>query len=196
MPMLTTPRKASLPSHFDTPMFWTGEELDELRGTSVVGIQLPLSCSTRPLKAKPLGKIGKSEAEADYHTKVVPAIRSRPDLFPPDNFDRWYTLERYHIMGSRILSRSFQVEQRGTSPSNEEDDCAPQAEMDVDGGAQNSAEPDAEHSDEVEESHYDDPDDEDHQESGDVAMVPMADMLNARFGCNNVRSSVRVAKHI
>jgi len=29
--------QASLPSHFDTPMFWSDEELAELRGTSVIG---------------------------------------------------------------------------------------------------------------------------------------------------------------
>lgn len=30
-------RAASLPSQFDTPMFWFEEELTELKGTSVVG---------------------------------------------------------------------------------------------------------------------------------------------------------------
>lgn len=102
----------------------------------------------------------------------MPALRSRPDLFPPENFDRWYTLERYHIIGSRILSRSFQVEQWDNSSSDGEDDGVPQ--------------PDAEHSDGMEQNHDPDPDDEDNGDSGDVAMVPMADMLNARFGCNNV----------
>ena len=29
-------------------------------------------------------------------------------------------------------------------------------------------------------------DDEDVEDPADVAMVPMADMLNARYGCNNV----------
>ena len=27
-----------LPSHFDTPMFWNDEDLQELQGTSVVGL--------------------------------------------------------------------------------------------------------------------------------------------------------------
>ena len=47
----TNPSPASLPSQFDTPMFWSGEELDELRGTSVVGTPLPLFCFARsPVK--------------------------------------------------------------------------------------------------------------------------------------------------
>lgn len=127
------------------------------------------------------GKIGKSEAEKDYYNKIVPAIKSRPDLFLPEHLDRWYTLDRYHVMGSRILSRSFQVEQ--WDPPDE--DGAP-LEMDTDDDAQHPSEPAEGHHDEVGEEHDGDSDDEDHGDPDDVAMVPMADMLNARYGCNNV----------
>lgn len=89
-------------------------------------------------------------------------------------------------MGSRILSRSFQVEQWDPSADDEEDDGVPQAEMDVDGGDQNPVEPDAEHCDGAEGEPGDDPAGQDHEDPGDVAMVPIADMLNARFGSNNV----------
>ena len=133
-----------------------------------------------PCEAKSSGKIGKIEAENDYYNKVVPAVKSRPDLFLPEHLDRWYTLERYHIIGSRILSRSFQVERWDPS----EDDGTPQ--MDVDGGAQNPSEQAEEHSDDVGEEDNGDSDDEDNEDADDVAMVPMADMLNARYGCNNV----------
>ncbi|KAF9653963.1 SET domain-containing protein [Thelephora ganbajun] len=161
---------ASLPSHFDTPMFWNDEELAELRGTSVVG------------------KIGRSEAENDYYNKVVPAVKSRPDLFFPEHLDRWYTLERYHIMGSRILSRSFQVEKWDPAANDEEDDGVLQPEMDVDGDDPTSAEPNEKDNDDVAEGHGGDSDDgDDGDDPGDVAMVPMADILNARFGCNNAR---------
>jgi len=88
-------------------------------------------------------------------------------------------------MGSRILSRSFQVEEWDPS-ANDEGDGAPQAEMDVDGDRPNSVEPDEGHDGGVEEERGGDSDDEDEDDAGDVAMVPMADMLNARFGCNNV----------
>lgn len=89
-------------------------------------------------------------------------------------------------MGSRILSRSFHVEQWDPSADDEEGDEAPRAQMDVDCGAQGPAGPDTEHCGEVEGEHGDDPDDGDPEDPGDIAMVPMADMLNARFGCNNV----------
>lgn len=154
----------SLPSQFDTPMFWNGEELNELRGTSVVG------------------KIGKSEAEKDYYDKIVPAVKSRLDLFLPEHLDRWYTLDRYHVMGSRILSRSFQVEPWDPP----EEDGAP-AEMDTDDDAQNLPEPAEGHRGEVGEERDGDSDDEGHGDPDDVAMVPMADILNARYGCNNAR---------
>ena len=34
---------ADLPTTFDTPMFWSTSELDELRGTSVVGLSIPVN---------------------------------------------------------------------------------------------------------------------------------------------------------
>lgn len=86
-------------------------------------------------------------------------------------------------MGSRILSRSFQVERWDPSPNDdEEDDGVPQTDTDVEGDAQTPVGIDPR----AEEMHDEDPDDEDLDDPGDVAMVPMADMLNARFGCNNV----------
>lgn len=95
-------------------------------------------------------------------------------------------------MGSRILSRSFQVEKWDPSADDKGEDGGPQTEMDVDGGHMNPTEPDEGHDDDVDE-HSDDSDDEDGNDSGDVAMVPMADMLNARFGCNNVRRPVKIS---
>lgn len=38
---------ASLPSQFDTPMFWSEEELAELKGTSVVGTFVQFSMFDR-----------------------------------------------------------------------------------------------------------------------------------------------------
>jgi len=153
---------------------------------------------TRP-KVKSLGKIGRSDAEDDYRNKVVPAVKGRPDLFLPEHLSQWYTLERYHIMGSRILSRSFQVEKWDHSAGGEGDDGAPQTEMDVDGDHTNPAEPDEGHDDASEEERGGDSDgdgeDDDGGDAGDVAMVPMADILNARSGSNNVRHPVSQQFH-
>lgn len=80
--------------------------------------------------------------------------------FRPDLFispSENYTMSQYHIAGSRILSRSFMVEKWGPEPSDDEDDEGDEEENE-----------DEEETDE------------------DVSMVPMADMLNARCGCNNV----------
>jgi SET domain-containing protein 6 len=175
-------------------MFWSGEELDELRGASVVGTLHLLFCFTQALPGfYPPGNIGRSEAENDYHNKIVPAVKSRPDLFLPDHLEKWYTLDRYHIVGSRILSRSFQVEQWDTPANSEEDDGAPRPEMDVD---PIPTEAEAGHRDEGAREADGNSDDEGSEDSGDVAMVPMADMLNARFGCNNVRCHVSVLTYI
>jgi SET domain-containing protein 6 len=97
-------------------------------------------------------------------------------------------------MGSLILSRSFQVERYEADP--DETDGAgekpPASEtledggqpMDVDGeDAQldgNEREPDDET--------LSDEDSEDGVNPEDIAMVPMADILNARYGCANVCS--------
>ncbi|KAJ8486926.1 hypothetical protein ONZ51_g4522 [Trametes cubensis] len=171
-----------LPNKFDTPMFWGEEDIQELQGTAVVD------------------KIGRDEAERDYHDKVTPAIKSRPDLFPEDKIDAHFSLERYHIMGSRILSRSFHVEQwKGEHSEEEEDQDEPgnSSAMDVDPqegdapeGAAEAPEPE-DAGDGVEEVNVeeeeDDEDDEDREDPADVAMVPMADMLNARFESENAK---------
>ncbi|KAI0081972.1 SET domain-containing protein [Panus rudis PR-1116 ss-1] len=159
-----------LPSQFGTPMFWSASEIDELKGTAVVD------------------KIGKDDAEKDYYDKLIPAVQSRPDLFLPQHMNTYYTLERYHIMGSRILSRSFHVEKWSKESDDvEEDEFVTEAEssnqMDVDedtgdGNASNAVleVPDEELEDE-----------EDVEDPADVAMVPMADMLNARFESENAK---------
>ena len=74
-------------------------------------------------------------------------------------------MEMYHINGSRILSRSFHVEKwKGGGRSGED------STMDVD---------------ELEEP-KDEDEDEEKEDPADVGMTPMADLLNARHGCDNV----------
>lgn len=91
------------------------------------------------------------------------------DLFPPETRAKHYSLEMFHIMGSRILSRSFSVE-----PWHSTDADARNDEDDLEELGASPPDPDlAEESDEEEDAAY-------------IAMVPMADMLNARFGTENV----------
>lgn len=112
-----------------------------------------------------------------------------PQLFSQG--DQFYSLEMYHVMGSRILSRSFTIkkwedeEQNGDEEFEEPDDSEESGTaveqrqsdaMDVDEPTSGGESPEAE------EEHEEDEDD-----SSDVAMVPMADMLNARYGTENVR---------
>lgn len=52
-----------LPETFDTPMFWSDDELSELQASAV------------------LAKVGKAEAEDTFRAKLLPAIRSHPDMF-------------------------------------------------------------------------------------------------------------------
>ncbi|KAG1848214.1 SET domain-containing protein [Suillus tomentosus] len=166
---------ASLPRQFDTPIFWSDEELQELQGTAAVD------------------KIGRDEAERDYHEKLTPAIKTRPDLFPSDQIDTWYTLHQYHITGSRILSRSFNVErwQSGIeqdaehvteedSNENTQANTSLGSAMDVDHSADGGEAVDEESSDR-------DSDDEDIEDTSDIAMVPMADILNARYDSVNAK---------
>lgn len=70
--------EAILPTQFDTPMFWTEDELEELKGTSVVG---RWRLFTRRSGFDPhlslTDKIGKDDAERDFHEKVMPTIEVR-----------------------------------------------------------------------------------------------------------------------
>ena len=69
---------AILPTAFDTPMFWSEEELEELKGTSVVGRynQLNRRPGFHPQLSLP-DKIGKDDAERDFHEKVMPTVQVR-----------------------------------------------------------------------------------------------------------------------
>ncbi|OJD17555.1 hypothetical protein AJ78_02368 [Emergomyces pasteurianus Ep9510] len=89
-----------LPRTFDTLMFWTDAELQELKGSAV------------------LNKIGKREAEETILLKVQPIISGNPHLFPPAKDQSSYdTLEGKvallslaHRMGSLIMACAFDME--------------------------------------------------------------------------------------
>ncbi|KAL1721914.1 hypothetical protein EV715DRAFT_270783 [Schizophyllum commune] len=156
----------SLPTEFSTPMFWTEEEIAELAGTAVVD------------------HIGKQEADEEYTNKVLPAIQGRPDLFPPSLLSTHFSLSAFHINGSRVLSRSFNVEDSSEEDSDSEGEGPADTSadlMDVD-ATEPPPEDGAEEAIEVS-----DDEDSDEEDAGDVGMVPMADMLNARYGSENAK---------
>lgn len=104
-------------------------------------------------------------------------------MFGEEHPNPHYSLEAYHIMGSCILSRSFQVEPLSTADrvDSSQTSAGEDAEMSLDEPSSHAL--DDNDSDEIE----DDGDSDDDDNPANVAMVPMADMLNARYGCNNVR---------
>ncbi|KAK0556412.1 Ribosomal lysine N-methyltransferase 4 [Tilletia horrida] len=147
-----------MPTSFDSPMMWEADELKELEGTDV------------------LPRVGRIEADESYTSVVRPYISSQPSIFLGLSKDaataeainagieKHYSLEHFHIMGSRVLSRSFHVK---------------------DGSQSRSEEKDGENEDEGEDEEEEEEDEE--EDTADISMVPMADMLNARFNSDNAR---------
>lgn len=154
------PYLSILPSSFDTPMFWTDSEVEELKGTSIPN------------------KIGKEEATAGYVEKVRPYIEQHAKIFlgtlanEAGALEKYYSLEQFHIMGSRILSRSFHVK----NGKNKDDR----------GNGDRSGEGDGENGEGDDSSDDSDEEGAEEDESIDnISMIPMADMLNARYECDN-----------
>jgi len=123
-----------LPQRFDTPMFWTEEELQELKGTEV------------------LPRIGKQKSEQQYTEQLLPLITTHRELFDLTKCD----VNAFHGMGSIVLAYSF-----GTTVSHRNDNSSVE----------------------------DEDDSEEEDQNTQIAMVPLADMLNADPQKNNVRIS-------
>ncbi|KAM4066374.1 SET domain-containing protein [Hirsutella rhossiliensis] len=82
-----------LPDAFDTPMFWSDEELQELQ--------------TSPLRSR----IGKTDAEEMFRSKLLPVIRSRPDVFrSSEDYGDELLVQLAHRMGSTIMAYAFDLE--------------------------------------------------------------------------------------
>ncbi|KAI8353080.1 hypothetical protein B0O80DRAFT_387401 [Mortierella sp. GBAus27b] len=78
-----------LPMEFSTPMFWTSEEQEELKGTGVVD------------------KIGKDEAESVFKDTLWPVISANLELFSTEDKDEASFLKIFHRMGSIIMAYAF-----------------------------------------------------------------------------------------
>lgn len=89
-------------------------------------------------------------------------------------------------MGSRILSRSFVVEKWEGDEDEDEDETSAEAADTSLGSAMDVDEQDHDHETADHAEASEDSSDEDGEDSSDVAMVPMADILNARYQTENV----------
>ncbi|UKZ70660.1 uncharacterized protein TrAtP1_011632 [Trichoderma atroviride] len=91
-----------LPASFETPMFWSDAEVDELQASA-----------TR-------SKIGKTNAEEMFHAKILPVIRGNPDIFQTSQAKSDEELiQLAHRMGSTIMSYAFDFQ---NEDEEEEDD--------------------------------------------------------------------------
>ncbi|KAL4728843.1 Ribosomal lysine N-methyltransferase 4 [Fusarium chlamydosporum] len=81
-----------LPSSFDTPMFWSEDELDQLQASHM------------------RHKIGKEQAENMFRKTLVPIIRSNPSIFNAENKSDDELVEIAHRMGSTIMAYAFDLE--------------------------------------------------------------------------------------
>ncbi|KJZ73949.1 hypothetical protein HIM_06617 [Hirsutella minnesotensis 3608] len=92
-----------LPESFDTPMFWSSQELQMLQGSSMIS------------------KIGKDEAEGMFRAKLLPAIRSRPDVFTSSSeYSDEQLIQLAHRMGSTIMAYAFDLENEDENDDNED----------------------------------------------------------------------------
>lgn len=96
-----------LPQDFDTPIFWTDDELHELKGT----------CLTPE-------KIGKRESDEMLRFRILPVVKGNPDVFYPDvvcHLADDELLALAHRMGSTIMAYAFDLEDENEQPEEEDE---------------------------------------------------------------------------
>ncbi|KAI8661233.1 Ribosomal lysine N-methyltransferase 4 [Fusarium keratoplasticum] len=81
-----------LPSSFDTPMFWSESELDQLQASHM------------------RHKIGKADAENMFRKTLLPIIRNNSSIFGGENRSDDDLVEIAHRMGSTIMAYAFDLE--------------------------------------------------------------------------------------
>lgn len=100
-----------LPTSFDTLMFWSPAELNELQASAIVD------------------KIGKQGADESILESIAPIVRANPTLFPPVGQISSYEgdhgaaalLELAHMMGSLIMAYAFDIEKAEDDDEENED---------------------------------------------------------------------------
>lgn len=96
-----------LPTVFDTPIFWTEGELEELKGTVLTS-----------------EKIGKDESDAMLRTRIIPVIIQNPTAFYPSGavpLSEDDLLALAHRVGSTIMSYAFDLDDEKEEADNEEE---------------------------------------------------------------------------
>ncbi|KAK4096706.1 SET domain-containing protein [Parathielavia hyrcaniae] len=103
-----------LPTAFDTPMFWSPNELAELQASALVA------------------KVGKQEADRMIQDKIIPVIRAHEHVFFPlgsssssQILDDNQLLSLAHRIGSTIMAYAFDLESDDNGnkqPEQDEDD--------------------------------------------------------------------------
>lgn len=94
-----------LPSAFNTPMFWSEEELEQLQTSHM------------------RSKIGKASAEEMFRSRLLPIIRKNSSLFvSSDSRSDEDLVELAHRMGSTIMAYAFDLENDEEQEDQEEAD--------------------------------------------------------------------------
>jgi SET domain-containing protein 6 len=92
-----------LPTEFDTPMFWSEDELKDLKGSAMAN------------------KIGKASADTTFEEQILPLVYQNVQAFNAQNLSNDQLLALCHRMGSTIMSYAFDLEAAGAAARNEED---------------------------------------------------------------------------
>ncbi|PHH73734.1 hypothetical protein CDD80_3612 [Ophiocordyceps camponoti-rufipedis] len=99
------PYLSILPETFDTPMFWTDDEITELQASALAS------------------KIGRAEADEVFRKKLLPIIRSHPDIFRASHDHSDDELVKLaHRMGSTIMAYAFDLENENEFQDVDEND--------------------------------------------------------------------------
>lgn len=96
-----------LPTTFDTPIFWTQDELKELEGTVLTS-----------------EKIGKLESDEMLRTVILPIVTQNPTAFYPEGataLSEGDLLALAHRVGSTIMSYAFDLDDDKEESDNEEE---------------------------------------------------------------------------
>lgn len=100
-----------LPASFETPMFWSDAELDELQASA-----------TR-------SKVGKESAEKMFHDKILPVVRANHHLFPTSQtYSDDDLIKLAHRMGSTIMSYAFDFQNEDDEDENESEEWVEERE--------------------------------------------------------------------
>ncbi|KAI1640685.1 SET domain-containing protein [Biscogniauxia mediterranea] len=85
-----------LPGEFETLMWWSDRELDQLQASSIVS------------------RVGKDEADGMFRTKVLPVVEQNAGVFYPEGASQRLSEEQLmqlaHRMGSTIMAYAFDLE--------------------------------------------------------------------------------------